>query len=115
MEVRYKFEDNVYRVEEDIESKWGDSWKKKIFEIVVSNTIAQVHPQGLKGPQARSYNRVLIQLDLAKGDCIELETADAEFLKSITFHENAAVLPGQIPVFCKIQDAIEEAFARAKE
>lgn len=115
MEVQFKFEDSVYRVEENLQAKWGDDWKKKIFEIVTSNVIAQVHPQGLRGPQARSYNRVLIQLDLAKGDSMELETADAEFLKSIVFHENAAIVPGQVPVFCKIQDAVDAAFARAKE
>lgn len=111
MRIQYAFDDKIYRLEENLQEKWGEDWKKKIFEIVSTNVLMQVHPQGMKGPQARSYNRILIQLDLARKDFIEVETAEAEFLRTIFFHENAAVLPGQVGVFVKMQDAITAGFA----
>jgi hypothetical protein len=110
MKVQYGFDKVKYRTDEDVEAQLGASWKKKVFEIVFTNTISQVHPNGLKGPGARSCNRILDALDQSEDDFFELSVADAEFLKSIFNHENAAVMPGQARPFCLIQDAVEAAF-----
>lgn len=110
MKIQYGFETGKYRTEENIEAQLGKSWKKKIFEIVFTNTISQLHPQGLKGYQARSCNRVLDALDVTTTDFIDVSVADAEFLKGILLNENASVLPGQARVFCLLQDSIEDAF-----
>lgn len=110
MKVQYGFEKAKYRTDENVEEQLGQNWKKKIFEIVFNNTISNVHPHGLKGIQARSCNRILDSLDLTKDDFLELSVADAEFMKSIFFHDNATVLPGQARVFCLMQDSIESAF-----
>ena len=115
MKVQYAFEKAKYRTDENVEEQLGTNWKKKVFEIVFTNTVAQVHPQGVKGPQARSCNRILDSLDLAKEDFLDLSVGDAEFLKSVFFHDNAAVIPGQTRPFCLIQDAIEAAFKVTEE
>lgn len=114
MQVQYGFDKAKYRTDEDVEAQLGATWKKKIFEIVFNNTISQVHPQGLKGVSARSCNRVLDALDSTTTDTLELSVADAEFVKSIFFHENASVMPGQARVFCLLQDAIEVAFKESE-
>jgi hypothetical protein len=115
MKIQYGFEIEKYRTEENVEAQLGKTWKKKIFEIVFTNTISQLHPQGLKGYQARACNRVLDALDSTTTDFIDISTPDAEFLKGILLNENASVMPGQARVFCLLQDAIEHAFSNRVE
>lgn len=112
MKIQYGFFKETYRTDENIEEQLGKDWKKKIFEVVFTNIISQIYPQGIKGPQARSCNRILDALDNAPEVYIKLDVADAEFVKSVFFHEQASVLPAQARVFCLLQDAIEEAFRK---
>lgn len=107
--IQYSFNDNQYRG--SAEAELGDNWKKKVFEIVLSNLITSVYPQGIRGIHARSYNRILQALDSANDNSfIDISIGDAEFLKSVVFNEAAAVPAGQVATFCLLQDSIEAAF-----
>lgn len=108
MKIQYSFADNQYRG--SAESELGENWKKKVFEIALSNLITSVYPQGIKGIQARCYNRILLAVDSSVEKLIDISIGDAEFLKSIVFHEQAAVPAGQAAVFCLLQDEVERAF-----
>lgn len=121
MEIQFAYDPPLYRDTEQLEAQLGHAWRKRIFEIVVTNVCISVtrNPQsgeaGLKGTQARSFNRVLEALDASQSSHITLDKADAEFLKSMFFSDRAQVAPAQSRVFCLVQDAIEEAFSVGKE
>lgn len=110
MNITYGFEEEKYREHESLASQLGPSWKKRIFEIILTNVCLSVEKDGLKGAQARSYNRVLEALDAAKDNTLTVDKADAEFLRAIFLSDKARVAPLQVRIFCLVQDGIEKAF-----
>lgn len=110
MQVQFAYENDQYREPKSLEQQLGEHWKKRIFEIVLTNVCASVESQGLRSTQSRSYNRVLAALDATKSSMIQLSRADAEFLKHVLLHEQARVAPLQARIFCLMQDAVEQAF-----
>lgn len=108
--IKFAFLDHQYRDNGAIEKDLGSAWKKRIFEIVLTNVCSSLRNEGLKGPEARTYNRILDALDKAKNDHIDLIDDDAKFLRAILKHEDVKIAPLQSRIFCLMQDAIDEAF-----
>lgn len=115
MKIQYGFNPKHYR-EENLETQLGANWRKKIFEITLTNICNSVYPQGLKSIQARSFNRILNTLDQTQSETeIDISQTDAEFLKAVCFHDNASIPSAQAPVYCLILDAIDSAFKKLYE
>lgn len=110
IEVQCAYEDAKYREHQSLEQQLGPNWKKRIFEIVLTNACSSVETQGLRGTQSRSFNRILDALDTTTNGAIRLSRADAEFLKQMLLHDQVKIGPLQVRIFCLMQEAIEQAF-----
>lgn len=115
MIIQYAFPDSAYRDNGAIAKDLGANWKKKLFEIILTNVCTSVKREGLTGADARSFNRIMDALDVTQTDSITIPAVDADFIKAIMFSDKATVIPPQARVFCLFQDAIAEAFNKKEQ
>lgn len=109
MNLEVIYPDNVYGCTESDKLQLGAEWKRRMFDIVLSEVAGSVAGGQVFPHQARSIARITNAVDLTKTDKISAETADVEFLKLVFFSENARVAPARARIFCLIQDAITNA------
>lgn len=82
-----------------------------IFEGLLTGLLNQKFPEGLKGSERKSFNRILRKLDESESVSIELESAEVDLLKSV-FNEETAVPPQSVRLFSAFEAKVE---AVAKE
>lgn len=109
--IRYAFDDQAYGVTKEESAKVSEinpNWKKKAFEIIVTEVASKVNPQGLEPKEARWLNRIFSKVDEAKDDTVGLSEGELETLRDLFKSKSAKVSPNQVRVFCALLDALTD-------
>ena len=85
-----------------------------VFEGLLTGLLQQKHPNGVKGADRKSFNRILSKLDNAEDNTIELEAAEVDLLKTV-FSDETAVPPQSVRVFSEFEERVEQAAKASKE